>query len=59
MLYDMTTFCVCIGAYIAGIVTGIAVIRYGISIGSRMRFKAEQGLSIDDSHVQIEQEFTE
>jgi hypothetical protein len=50
MLYEL-------GIFLAGIVTGVVIVRYGIGLGSKLYVKASDGLPLDSNNsLRITQE---
>ena len=47
-----------LGVYLLGILSGIAIIRYGIGLGSRLHIRAMNNIAMDEDVEAIEQEFT-
>jgi hypothetical protein len=56
MLYGLIV-CV-LAVFVSGMAAGIAVVRYGIGLGSRLHVRAKEGISINEDIQAIEQEFT-
>jgi hypothetical protein len=47
-----------IGYFFLGLITGIAIVRYGIGLGTKMYVKADENKTLDEKDPNITEQFT-
>lgn len=47
-----------LGIFCLGMMVGIAIVRYGLGLGSKLHVRAKNDMSIDENISQIDQEFS-
>jgi hypothetical protein len=45
-------------AFFAGVITGVALVRYGMSLGTKLYIQSKDDIPLDDKPKPIDQEFT-